>query len=127
KHDYEGPYENEIRVRQNFNYPPFGTIIRIVSSSLSVDRAGNTSEKIKNAIDFYSKKRNVEFSALGPTPCIIQKIDKKYRWQLFYKLENQIEINLLKNIINFILSEKRSIIIDKDTTISVDINPRNMM
>jgi len=125
--DYEGLYENEIRLRRNFNYPPFGTIIRIVASSMSMDKAGNTSEKIRNAIDFYSKKRNAEFIALGPTPCIIQKIDKKYRWQLFYKLENQIEINLLKNIINFILSEKRSIIVDKDTTISVDINPRNMM
>lgn len=127
ENDYKGLYENEIRLRYNFNYPPYGTIIRIVSSGLSIDKAGNTTEKIKNAIDFYSKKRNVEFNALGPTPCIIQKIDKKYRWQLFYKLENQSEINLLKNIINFILSEKRSIIIDKDTTISVDINPRNMM
>ena len=49
------------------------------------------------------------------------------KWQLFYKIHGDREISLLKNIINFILSEKRSIIIDEDTSVSVDVNPKNMM
>ena len=125
--DYEGLYEIEIRARKDFGYPPFGSIVRIVSSSPNMGKAANTAEKIKDAINFYAGKRGAEFIPLGPTPCIIQKIEKKYRWQLFYKTSKENEIYLLKSIINFILSEKRSIIIDDDTFVSVDVNPKNMM
>lgn len=125
--DYEGLYETEIRARRDFGYPPFGTIVRIVTGSTSIARAANTAEKVKDAINFYSGKKGAEFTPLGPTPCIIQRIEKKYRWQLFYKIHGDREISLLKNIINFILSEKRSIIIDEDTSVSVDVNPKNMM
>ena len=125
--DYEGLYETEIRARRDFGYPPFGTIVRIVTGSTSIERAANTAEKVKDAINFYSGKKGAEFTPLGPTPCIIQRIEKKYRWQLFYKIHGDREISLLKNIINFILSEKRSIIIDEDTSVSVDVNPKNMM
>lgn len=125
--DYESLYKSEIKMRNLFEYPPFGTIVRIVSSSTDSQKAANTAEKIKNAVNFYLSKRNVELPPLGPTPCIISRIDKKYRWQLFYKIKDASEINLIKSIINFILSEKRSIIIDGETSVSVDINPNNIM
>lgn len=125
--DYEALYESEIKIRNLFEYPPFGTIIRIVSSGTDSSKAANTSEKIKNAVQFYLSKRNISLEPLGPTPCIINRIDKKYRWQLFYKVKDYSQIKLIKRIINFILSEKRSIIIDGETSVSVDINPNNIM
>lgn len=125
--DYKALYDSEIKLRELFKYPPFGTLIRIVSSSVDSQKAANTSEKIKNAVGFYLSKKNLKIEPLGPAPCIISRIDKKYRWQLFYKVKDDFEINLIKSIINFILSEKRSIIIDGETSVSVDINPNNIM
>ena len=125
--DYDLLYQSEIKMRNLFEYPPFGIMVRIVCSSIDSKEAANTAEKIKNAVQFYLSKRNVELNPLGPTPCIISRIEKKYRWQLFYKIKNDSEINLIKSIINFILSEKRSIIIDGETSVSVDINPNNIM
>lgn len=126
-HDYKGFYENEILEREIFKYPPFGTIIRIVASSMWESQAADTVEKIKNAVEFYGRKRNTVFEVLGPTQCLIGKVDSKYRWQLFYKIQKEEDLKFLKNIINFILSEKRSIIVSKETSVGVEINPKNLM
>ena len=68
---------------------------------------------------------NLEF-ILGPNPCSISKINQNFRWQILFK-DDDIEINLLKGIIKYICITKRDIVFDKDTNISIDINPYSVL
>ncbi len=126
-HDYEGFYNEEIRLRESFNYLPFNNIMRILVSSISESNAANSSMQIKDAISFYLKKKGIEkFTIMGPFPCLVNKIENRYRWQILIK-DTEVEIHLIKSIINYILTEKRSVVLLDNVTATVDINPINMV
>ncbi len=126
-HNYTDFFWDEIKERKAFMYPPYAQLIRILCSNEDYKKSAETAEKLKNAIDFYLKKRKMGIIALGPVPAMIHKIDNRFRWQLFYKIQSEEELKLIKNIITYVLSEKRGLLVDKDTLVSVDINPKNMM
>lgn len=127
KQDYPGFFWEEIKERKAFVYPPFSSLIRIQFSSLNQRDCAETAERMKDAVAFYLKKRNKEVITLGPVPNLIQRIENKFRWQLFYKVERQEDVSLLKRIIGFILSEKRSIIVKKGVAVSTEINPKTLI
>ena len=126
-HNYSDFFWDEIKERKAFLYPPFTTLIRILCSSENYKDSAETAEKIKNAIEFYLKKRNMGIVCLGPVPNLIHKIDKKYRWQLFYKIQSEDELYMIKNIISYVLSEKRKLLVNEKTTVTIDINPKNLI
>lgn len=127
-YDFDGFYEDEIKIRKLFNYTPFNNMISVVVS-------GKNQIKVKkNIINFYNtlvyllKERgmtNFDF-ILGPNPCSISKINSNYRWQILFKDDN-IEINLLKGIIKYICITKRELVFEKDINISIDINPNSIL
>ena len=76
---------------------------------------------------FYLKKKAVDnVNIMGPFPCLVSKIENKYRWQILIK-DSEVEIHLIKSIINYILTEKRSVVLLDNVNASVDINPINMV
>ena len=127
KHDYSDFFWEEIKERKAFLYPPFTTLIRVLCSSEDYVNSAETAEKIKNAVEFYLKKRELGIICLGPVPNLIHKIDNKYRWQLFYKIQSEEQLALMKNIITYILSEKRNLLVNKGTNVTIDINPKSLI
>ncbi len=126
-HDYEGFYNEEIKLRESFSYLPFNNILRILVSSINELNAANSSMQIKDAISFYLKKKSiVKFTIMGPFPCLVNKIENRYRWQILIK-DTDVEIHLIKSIINYILTEKRNVVLLENVTATVDINPINMV
>ena len=126
-HDFEGFYNEEIKLRETFSYLPYNNIIRVLVSSVNEQNAANSSMQIKDAIIFYLKKKAVDnVNIMGPFPCLVSKIENKYRWQILIK-DSEVEIHLIKSIINYILTEKRSVVLLDNVNASVDINPINMV
>lgn len=125
--DYQSFFWEEIKERKAFLYPPFSSLIKIQSSAVSEVDCAETAERIKDAVDFYLRKREREVITLGPVPNLIRRIENKFRWQLFYKIVDKSDLALMKSIIRFILSEKRSIIVKKGVAVSVEINPKNLI
>jgi primosomal protein N' (replication factor Y) len=81
RHDYRQFAAGELPMRQQFGYPPFGSMIRIVvrgSQSTDVARlAHELAERIAAALDGEPHER-----LLGPAPAPISKIRGKYRYHL---------------------------------------------
>lgn len=127
EHNYKDFFWEEIKERKAFMYPPFTELIRVICINEDYKLAAETSEKIKNAVDFYLKKKNVGIITLGPVPNMIHKIDNKFRWQLFYKVQSEEELKLLKKVLLYVLSEKRKFVVEKNTIVSLDINPKNLI
>ena len=127
-YDFEGFYEDEIKVRKVFGYAPFNNMISVVVSGEDEKLVKKNIQNMYNSIIYLLKARGItdfEF-ILGPSPCSISKINQNYRWQILFKDDN-IEINLLKGIIKYICITKRDIVFNKEINISIDINPNSVL
>lgn len=128
KYDFKGFYEDEIKIRKAFEYAPFNNMISVVISGKDNARVEKNARKMYDSLVYLLRERgisNLEF-ILGPNPCSISKINQNFRWQILFK-DDDIEINLLKGIIKYICITKRDIVFDKDTNISIDINPYSVL
>ena len=127
-YDFEGFYEDEIKIRKLFNYTPFNNMLSVVIIGKNELMVKKNITTLYNNIVYLLKERGIqdfEF-ILGPNPCSISKINSNYRWQILFKDDN-IEINLLKGIIKYICITKRDVVFDKEVNISIDINPNSIL
>lgn len=116
KADYEKLYEEEIEVRKELNYPPFGKIINIIISS--------EEEEIleKEAQAFLDDIFDEELEIYGPFQAPLYKIKKRYRYQIFIKGSRK-QINKYKLKLN----EKYKKVRNKKVRITIDVDPINLM
>ena len=127
-YDFEGFYEDEIKIRKVFGYAPFNNMISVVVSGENENLVKKNIQNMYDSIVYLLKGRGItdfEF-ILGPNPCSISKINQNYRWQILFKDDN-IEINLLKGIIKYICITKRGVVFSKEINISIDINPNSVL
>ncbi len=127
-YDYEGFYEDEIKIRKAFGYSPFNNMISVVISGENEKIVKQNTQNMHDSIIYLLKNRginNFDF-ILGPNPCSISKINQNYRWQILFKDDN-IEINLLKGIIKYICITKRDVVFNKEINVSIDINPNSVL
>ena len=127
-YDFEGFYEDEIKIRKVFGYAPFNNMISVVVSGENENLVKKNIQNMYDSIVYLLKGRGItdfEF-ILGPNPCSISKINQNYRWQILFKDDN-IEINLLKGIIKYICITKRDVVFSKEINISIDINPNSVL
>ena len=127
-YDYEGFFEDEIKIRKVFGYSPFNNMLSVVISGNNEKMVEQNARAMYNSIIYLLENRGIkEFDfILGPNPCSISKINHNYRWQILFKDDN-IEINLLKGIIKYICITKREVVFNKDINISIDINPNSVL
>lgn len=127
-YDFEGFYEDEIKIRKVFGYAPFNNMISVVVSGENENLVKSNIKNMYESIIYLLKGRGInDFDfILGPNPCSISKINQNYRWQILFKDDN-IEINLLKGIIKYICITKKDVVFNKDINISIDINPNSVL
>ena len=121
KQDYEMFYNTEIALRKQLNYPPFCDIILIGFNSLSEKEIIEVSQRV-----YMELKNNLnkdEFNVLKPMPSPIDKIQNKFRWRIIIKgimtpYANEVLNNCLKKFYDTNY---------KNTRITIDINPNNMI
>ncbi len=121
KQDYAMFYNTEIALREQLKYPPFCDIILIGFNSLIEKEIIESSTRVYN----YLKARldGQEFCVLKPMPSPIDKIQNRFRWRIIIKGNMTESAN---SVINTCL-EKFYDSNYKNTRISVDVNPNNMI
>ena len=119
--NYEKFYETEITLRKQLKYPPFCDIIVVNFNS---EQEAKIIQASKWIYEYLKNNLNKEqFSVFKPMPAPIDKIQNKIRWRMIIKgtmEENASEIlnECLKKVY-----EKQW----KSTTITIDVNPNNML
>ena len=121
KQDYEMFYNTEIALREQLKYPPFCDIILIGFNSLSEKELIDASTKIYNYLK--TNLNGQEFNVLKPMPSPIDKIQNRYRWRIIIK-GNMTEA--ANNVLNACLRKFYNSNY-KNTRVSVDVNPNNMI
>ena len=121
KQDYEKFYDTEIALRKQLKYPPFCDIIVIGFNSISETEINKVSNQV---YDYLVKKlNNEEFKIFKPMPSPIDKIQNKFRWRIIIKGNMNEKANEALNELLRTLYDKGY----KNTKITIDVNPNNMV
>ncbi len=125
KHDFKGFYQEEIRLREAFSYPPFKNIISILIYGVNDFNVEKISKEIYTRLIKASEnldKFDHNKSIIGPYPAPLEKIRKNYRWYIVLKVDDY-HMYEIKEIIRGICMGNIYKIDFNGVKISVDINP----
>ena len=121
--NYAEFYTAEIAAREEFDYPPFSQIIRLILSSQNGFRAEKSAQEIAMRLSLMVEKFGISerIEVLGPTPCVIERINSQYRFQI-----------LIKNKMGekghqFVSSFMNKIIMPKDIRLAIDVDPLDIL
>ena len=121
KQDYEMFYNTEIALRKQLKYPPFCDIMLIGFNSLSEKEIIELSNRVYNYLK--GKLNGQDYIVLKPMPSPIDRIQNRYRWRIRRKGNITEETNLIINECLKKVYEANY----KNTRVSVDVNPNNMI
>jgi primosomal protein N' (replication factor Y) len=125
RQDYIGLYKQEILIRERLGYPPFNNIAVVTFSGKKDRRVFEAARDCKPELIMKDQNSDMSgFIALGPSRCPIPKIAGKYRWRMVIKAKD------LDDLINRLTALSDSYwkrIKDEDISMSIDINPYNML
>lgn len=120
KQDYGSFYSLEIVEREKYGYPPFSQLVRIILTSEDYETTFVEAMRLTNFLMETFKEYEEKIKTLGPSDCIIAKIQNKFRMQILLK-------NLMgqqgHSLITTILKNYRA----KNVTVIVDVDPLNML
>ncbi len=121
--NYDNFYKTEIQSREEFDYPPFSKIIRIILSSKNQFRAERSAQEITLRLnDIVNKMQLAEpIAVLGPSACVIEKLQERYRFQILIK--NKLGEKGHRLIHSFLSKIK----LPDDIKITVDVDPLDIL
>ena len=121
--NYDEFYATEIIAREEFDYPPFSQIIRLILSGQNKFRAEKSAQEIAlrmcTMVEKYGISERLE--VLGPTPCVIERINGMYRFQLIIKNKMGDKGH------QFVSSFLGRITMPKDVKLTVDVDPLDIL
>ncbi len=117
--NYENFYQNEIKMREVFDYPPWTQIIRVILSAKEEFRAEHSAVEIALKLKQYLEKQTLDerIIVLGPAPCVLEKIKGEFRYNILIK--NKFDKRGSEAVSRFL----RTIILPKDIKMTVDVDP----
>lgn len=116
-------YKQEIASREDFDYPPFSQIIRLILSSTNNFRAEKAAQEIALRLCTMIEKFGFgeRLEVLGPTPCVIERINGYYRFQILIK--NKLEDKGHQFVSSFL----NKITAPKDIRMTIDVDPLDIL
>lgn len=121
--NYKEFYDTEIQTREEFDYPPFAQVIRLILSSENNFRAEKSAQEIALRLSTIIDKQGVSerLIVLGPTPCVIERIKGMYRFQILIK--NKMDEKGHAFISRFL----NQISVPKDIKLAIDVDPIDIL
>jgi len=126
--NYHQFFDEEIQIRQLFNYPPYKEVVNILligeREKNTIDSAHNLCHELTRFIHKRIKPEAIEI--LGPNPALFQKLNNKYRWQIILKFD-KIDMVLMRNILHYVCIQHKDKVVRNDVYINININPMSLL
>ena len=119
--DYEALFKEEIVMRKDFNYPPFGKIFLIHCSSRNEELLKIFMKELGDHLNKTLGEYDLEM--LGPCSSIISKIKENYRWQIV--LKGDLSEETCKFIKDRVYETYSNVY--NEIRVSIDINPNSLI
>ncbi|PMP67072.1 MAG: primosomal protein N' [Thermodesulfobacterium geofontis] len=121
KQDYEKFYEEEIKLRKRFLFPPFVRLVVIRIEGIKEEKVKEKCIEAKKYLEnLFSEMKIKDTEIMGPAPCPFRKLKGFYRWHIILKTKNYKPINniLFKFLTNFKVVGLK---------LNVDIDPEDLL
>lgn len=121
--NYKDFYNTEIVAREEFDYPPFSQVVRLIISSDNNFRAEKSAQEIAMRLSAIIDKQGVSerLIVLGPTACVIEKIKGMYRFQIIIKNK------MGEKGHSFLTRFLNQISMPKDIKLAIDVDPIDIL
>lgn len=120
QHDYVGMYQEEIKERERFHYPPFVRMIKLVIKDKDRTICRQAANELEQLLVPHLTKKRV----LGPETPLIDRLRNYYLMEIFIKLEKSgINAQAVKEMI---LKLTGDLLVNKEykgTQVVVDVDP----
>jgi primosomal protein N' (replication factor Y) len=82
-HDYSQFYAQEMALRRELGYPPFGKLARIVGRNSNATQLEKEARKITVRLkETIRDRRAGSTTIIGPAPCFFGRVAGRHRWQV---------------------------------------------
>jgi primosomal protein N' (replication factor Y) len=96
KYDSKGFYEGQVKIRQEYSYPPFGRLLQVIIQDASEELCCKIAEKIGDKIrEIMEKHKMTGIKVLGPAPAPLSRLRNKYRYSIILKGASGKDLNVI--------------------------------
>ena len=123
RHDYIQFAKDEMVNRRKFNYPPLGSVARIIIRGTSEDVTEATADALLARLEAARRTLGLELRILGPAPPPISRLRGKYRFHILLQAIDPSHLGetIRRATDNFTIPEK------DEVQYVVDIDPMDML
>ncbi len=123
RHDYIQFAKDEMVNRRKFNYPPLGSVARIIIRGTSEEITEATAEALLSRLESARTTLGLELRLLGPAPPPISKLRGKYRFHILLQAVNPAHLGetIRRATDTFTIPEK------DEVQYVVDMDPMDML
>ena len=128
-HDYKSFYDTEIKLRKEFVYPPFISIISILIYGEDNNKVAKISNQIYNILVnecYWFEKEKIRNYIIGPYPAPLERIKNNFRWQILIKSKEK-DMDSLKELVTRVCINNEYKINMDNIKFSVDIDPNSIL
>ncbi len=119
RHDYLRFAAQELPIRQQFGYPPYGAMIRIIFRGSQVAQVAELADELAVRLEPLAKDGHCRL--LGPAPAPIEKLRGKYRYHLIVQTP---QLEPVRDILKTAQQQLKS---SSDLQWQVDVDPLEML
>jgi primosomal protein N' (replication factor Y) len=123
-HDFASFFEQEMKARQELDYPPFSRLALVEVKGLEEPKVRHHAERFFNALTSQSHA----VTLLGPSPAVIGKINNQYRWHIILKSPKRTDPSGTR--LHAILREAHAAMeksVPRSVRLTIDIDPAGLM
>ena len=96
KYETEKFYEEQLKIRKDFDYPPYGKMMQIVIQDENEEKAFSDADKVAEIIQRAIVKEKMKMiSILGPAEAPLSRLRNKFRVSMILKCKNAKSLNIL--------------------------------
>ncbi|KHE67621.1 primosomal protein N' [Halobacillus sp. BBL2006] len=122
QYEYEHFFNEEMKIRKAFNYPPYYFLTLFTVSHPNQLKVQEVTQKI---VQFMQQKLSDQSHVLGPTPSALARINNRYRYQCMVKYKREPEQRkLVERILHYYEDEMKQ---ENGLQITVDFQPYQLM
>jgi primosomal protein N' (replication factor Y) len=114
-HDYEGFYQQELENRRELHYPPFVSMVNIISRDPDERLAQSRLVDLVSAIKSAPMDRRKGVGIIGPTPAVLARLRGEFRWHLVLRSSDRAALlGLVRRSLDQRSDLKRHLLVDVD-------------
>ncbi len=120
--DYGRFMRRELELRRELMYPPFARMALVRIEGPDSTRVGAIAARVAAALGRLAKPASMRI--LGPAPAPIERIKRRYRWQVVLKAQ---ELNEMRAALSAMRAETAAAAADANVHIIINVDPINML